>query len=263
MWYGLISPLEWQITSAVAGMWPIVGRNASERKRRLLAVAFCRRIAHLMTEERCQRLLDEAERQGLFDGDKPLGSASSLLDAIELASRYDEGPNQDDDHELREVTDRLRDVGHNYYACYVDGRGPFNYDLIATTEAAGALHSVAGDYQSVRVAARQASYAIAIFNNGTDTEPGDPAEESVQCDLIRDVVQHPDLAATIAPAWKTETVVSLARGIYDQRAFDRMPILADALEEAGCDDSTILHHCRADSLHVRGCWVVDQVLGYE
>jgi hypothetical protein len=57
--------------------------------------------------------------------------------------------------------------------------------------------------------------------------------------------------------------VSLATGIYDERAFDRLPILADALEEAGCDNADVLAHCRGDGPHARGCWVVDGVLGRE
>lgn len=65
----------------------------------------------------------------------------------------------------------------------------------------------------------------------------------------------------IAPSWLTSDVQLLARGIYEHKAFDRMPILADALEEAGCDNADILAHCRGDGPHVRGCWVVDLVLG--
>lgn len=57
-------------------------------------------------------------------------------------------------------------------------------------------------------------------------------------------------------AWLTPTVTSLVRGINAENALDRLPILADALEEAGCDDAAILNHCRGESEHVRGCWVV-------
>jgi hypothetical protein len=62
------------------------------------------------------------------------------------------------------------------------------------------------------------------------------------------------------PCWRSETAVSLASAIYAERAFDRLPILADALEEAGCDHPDILAHCRGDGPHARGCWVVDLVL---
>jgi hypothetical protein len=65
------------------------------------------------------------------------------------------------------------------------------------------------------------------------------------------------------PAWRTADVVALAQGIYDERAFDRMPILADALQDAGCTNEDVLNHCRdSNTPHARGCWVVDLVLGF-
>jgi len=79
--------------------------------------------------------------------------------------------------------------------------------------------------------------------------------------LLRDIFDNPFRPITVDPAWQTETVVALANSIYTDRAFDRMPILADALEEAGCDHADVLAHCRGDGPHVRGCWVVDLVLG--
>jgi hypothetical protein len=63
------------------------------------------------------------------------------------------------------------------------------------------------------------------------------------------------------PRWKTADVTGLARGIYEERAFDRVPLLADALMDAGCGDEQVLEHCRSGGPHVRGCWVVDLVLG--
>jgi hypothetical protein len=81
------------------------------------------------------------------------------------------------------------------------------------------------------------------------------------CGLARDVVGNPFRPVALNPSWLTETVVALATGVYTGRAFDRMPILADALEEAGCDNADVLNHCRGEGPHVRGCWVVDLVLG--
>ena len=88
------------------------------------------------------------------------------------------------------------------------------------------------------------------------------AEVAAQVELIHEVCG--DLAHPVAfdPAWRTSDVLALAQGIYDDRAFDRMPILADALQDAGCADDDVLNHCRgANAAHVRGCWVVDSVLG--
>ena len=81
--------------------------------------------------------------------------------------------------------------------------------------------------------------------------------------IIRDLFGNPFRAATAEPVWLTSTVVSLAQAIYPDWAFDRLPILADALEDAGCDNADILAHCRDDGPHVRGCWAVDLILGKE
>jgi hypothetical protein len=72
---------------------------------------------------------------------------------------------------------------------------------------------------------------------------------------------NPFRPTVFEPEWISSTVAALARGIYREHAFERLPILADALQDAGCDDSAILRHCRLHLDHVRGCWVIDQILG--
>jgi hypothetical protein len=80
--------------------------------------------------------------------------------------------------------------------------------------------------------------------------------------LLREVFGNPFRPVSFNPAWRTDTAVSLARGMYDSRNFGAMPILADALQDVGCEDEQILNHCRdATAPHVRGCWVCDLVLG--
>jgi hypothetical protein len=79
--------------------------------------------------------------------------------------------------------------------------------------------------------------------------------------LFRDIFGNPFRPVAFDPSWRTEAVVALARGMYESRDFAPMPVLADALEDAGCADADILAHCRGDGPHVRGCWVVDLVLG--
>lgn len=64
----------------------------------------------------------------------------------------------------------------------------------------------------------------------------------------------------LQPAWRSPTVVSFASAIHADRAFDRLPILADALEEAGCDHPDLLAHCRRASPHADYCWLVDLLL---
>lgn len=84
--------------------------------------------------------------------------------------------------------------------------------------------------------------------------------KATECGLIRCVFGNPYRSTTFDPKWLTPTVVALAGGIYAERAFDRMPILADALEEAGCNEMEILRHCRGTDPHARGCWVIDALL---
>jgi hypothetical protein len=86
-------------------------------------------------------------------------------------------------------------------------------------------------------------------------------EHREQASLLREIFGNPFRPVRVDSAWLTPTVVGLARMIYDDRAFDRVPQLADALEGAGCHDTAILGHCRLPGPHVRGCWVVDAILG--
>jgi hypothetical protein len=84
--------------------------------------------------------------------------------------------------------------------------------------------------------------------------------KAVECGLIRCIFGNPHRPTAFAPKWLTPKVVALAGGIDAERAFDRMPVLADALEEAGCAEAEILQHCRGTDPHARGCWVVDPLL---
>jgi hypothetical protein len=98
-----------------------------------------------------------------------------------------------------------------------------------------------------------------VVPNPWDNDPG--------CVLLRDMVGPlPFRPVTIDPkwlSWNYGTIPAIARRIYDERAFHDLPILADALEDAGCTDQGILSHCRGDGPHARGCWVVDLILGRE
>ena len=78
--------------------------------------------------------------------------------------------------------------------------------------------------------------------------------------VLREIVGNPFRPVPFDPRWRTSDTVGLAQAIYDDRAFERMPILADALMDAGCEDEQIIGHCRGEGPHVRGCWVVDLIL---
>jgi hypothetical protein len=86
----------------------------------------------------------------------------------------------------------------------------------------------------------------------------------MQLRLFRCIVGNPFRPVSVQKVWRTwngGTAVKIARAIYDERAFDLLTVLADALEDAGCNDADILRHCREPGEHVRGCWVVDLLLG--
>ena len=82
--------------------------------------------------------------------------------------------------------------------------------------------------------------------------------------LLQDLFGNPFRPPTVEPSWlhwNDGTAVKLAQAIYEERAFGRLPVLADALEDAGCDNADILNHLRGPGPHVRGCWAVDLLLG--
>lgn len=103
----------------------------------------------------------------------------------------------------------------------------------------------------------------AVWQAARGSRPGSPAHNAltIVANDIRDVFGNPFRPVAFDPRWRTESAVSLASAIYAERAFDQLPILADALEEAGCHHADVLAHCRGPGPHVRGCWVIDLVLG--
>jgi hypothetical protein len=88
-------------------------------------------------------------------------------------------------------------------------------------------------------------------------------ERSARAHLLRDIFGNPFRPSAFDPSWRTPQVVALGQEIYDNRAFDCLPELADALAKAGCENADILAHCRGPGPHVRGCWVTDLILGKE
>ncbi len=110
----------------------------------------------------------------------------------------------------------------------------------------GAMYTAGAVASATKPARRQAARA---------------AESLAQVEVLCDIFGNPFRPVTGEPAWLTSDVLALANGIYEERAFDRMPILADALQDAGCTNEVVLNHCRdASQPHARGCWVVDLLL---
>jgi hypothetical protein len=153
---------------------------------------------------------------------------------------------------------------------------PGNSEIVRRIEA---FAEGEGSAQSVR----RSLYARAPFSNwrrlliasakalednawGAAVRLSSSVTESVACELLREVIGNPFDQATINPewlAWNGGQIVTLAQTIYDEERWQDMPVLADAVEEAGCTDERILAHCRQSDEHVRGCWLVDLLLGKE
>lgn len=107
-------------------------------------------------------------------------------------------------------------------------------------------------WSTTRNAGSAAMYPLWVFTSNQ--------KKKLQLELLRDIFGNPFRIPKIDSAWLTPRVEQLARGIYEKRRFKRLPELADALEEAGCEHDQILDHCRHPGPHVRGCWVVDLLL---
>jgi hypothetical protein len=201
-------------------------RKGSNRKWRLFAVACCRRVEHLLSDKRFRRAIEVAEKHA--DG---AVADSTLLKAFRAADK---------------AFDRLAETpGLKATSPLRCAAAAVNWCAISTNGKVAELGCHA---------AFQARHAT--------KKPH--AEAYEQAYLLQDVLGGKKPAVKLDPEWRTSTVVALARGIYAERAFDRMPILADALQDAGCENKRILSHCRnARQVHVRGCWVVDLILGKE
>ena len=97
------------------------------------------------------------------------------------------------------------------------------------------------------------------FTDARGTTP--EQERKVQAELVRCLFGNPFRPVEFRAGWRSEAAARLATAIHADRAFDRLPVLADALEEAGCDAVGLLAHCRHGQSHARGCRTVDAALG--
>jgi hypothetical protein len=225
-----MSEAEWLACKDPRAMLEFLRRKASDRKLRLFAVACCRRIWHVMSDERIRAAVEVAER--FADGQ---ANAEELKNVTRAADKVDELASPPA-------------LSTAACAAYYLGGKERSWCSDVTHCAAYAAASSHADWK------RQPSDYDATLNR----------ERTAQAGLLRCVFgPYPSRPVTINPAWRTANVSALAQTIYDERAFDRLPILADALEDAGCDNADILNHCRQPGEHCRGCWVVDLVLDKE
>jgi hypothetical protein len=201
--------------------------KVSERKLRLFVCGCCYRLTELWD------ILGEDE-----------------LVAVEFANLYADG--RATREELKLVRDDL-----SYIDDYYGGSEEIRFHALDCVTAIPL-----GDVNGL------ANRIVEYFENDhhwteAELEAEQHAERVLQCEILRDLFGSPFRPVGVESSWLTwhdGTVPRLAQATYDERAFDRLPVLADTLEEAGCVSVEILAHCRGPGPHVRGCWVVDAIL---
>jgi hypothetical protein len=220
---------QWRNCTSPEAMLNHLTKQASPRKLRLYAIGCCWRIWSLLTDDRCRYAINKAR-------DFVDGRATPV--ELEAAMRM-----------VAAVAHVWGDIG---------------------SPAARASHALGGAaWAATKASAWEAAWDAAYdarmvardFIPNTDWEK----ERAWQATLLHDLFGNPFRPLRIDPEWLLRNdgaAVQLARVIYDEDRFGDLPILADALEEAGCARADVLEHCRSGTPHYRGCWVVDAVLGY-
>jgi hypothetical protein len=218
---------QWRSCTSPEAILNYLTDKASPRKLRLYAIGCCRRIWHLLTDERCRH-------------------------AVEMAQRFVDGRASEAD--LFAAGQAVASVAH------VWGE-PGSPASRSTSALGGAAWSAARmpAWYAAWDAAWDARMVARDYVPGTDWEK----ERAWQATLLLDLFGNPFRPVRIDPSWLIQhdgAVHKLAQVIYDEDRFGDLPILADALEEAGCTSTELLEHCRARQPHYRGCWAVDAVL---
>lgn len=196
--------------------------KVSERKLRLFATGCCRNVWNFITEADARQAVEVGEQ--FADGQattKQMDSAKkkALAAYKKMAASMRSVPDQ---RRFRLAEQRSIAIGSTVSVCEKNAESAAFRTKLALVEGR----------------ARQADK---------------DREEAHQCRLLREIIGNPFRKARMKKPWSTPTVLTLALSIYDERAFDRLPILADALEEAGCDNADILTHCRSEGPHAKGC----------
>jgi hypothetical protein len=207
-------------------------RGVSGRKHRLFACACCHRIWHLLADRRSRDAVQVAER-----------AADGAASREELSAAY------------HAACDAARDVGGP----------PWDRRNLAGHHAArAAAEALSHGTQAVWYVSTEATKAVRAATEVGIRDVVGP-ERAQQAGLLRDIFGPlPFRKVTLSPSllrWHDCTVVKLAQAIYESRSFGDLPILADALEDAGCDNEAVLTHCREQGgVHVPGCWLLDLLL---
>ena len=241
---------EWLTCTDPQLMLEYMRHRVSERKLRLFACGCCRRIWYLLDDARSQRAVQLAER---FADDE------CSVQELDQAWRNSWEPQR--------IADRFRvrsaalaaSAASTWYDDPADLWQYFEIRLACTAE------QFEEDMQTARTKAQQAASWTAAWSVLTPAAAAAATKSARnnQAELLRDVLGNPFNSVLVNPFWVNHnggTVHKLAQMIYHDRCFEDLPILADALEDAGCDRAHILEHCRSEEPHVRGCWVIDLLL---
>jgi hypothetical protein len=164
-----------------------------------------------------------------------------LQDSVELAERFVD----------RTVTAKELAAARPRYSPHWNGAGHAAY------------RAACSNGEIIKLAQSSIPQFAARENRIKHIEAAERETWKAQVRLLRDIFGNPFCTIAFSPGWRTDTALTLARQMYDSRDFSALPILADALQDAGCDNADILDHCRGPGPHVRGCWCVDLVLGKE
>jgi hypothetical protein len=234
---------EWLRCADVKKMITFFNKRGSGRKWRLLALACCMTLANSL-DEKCLIALDVLERY--VDG---LADHSELLEAHrtidETAQRF-----------------AFYEMANPLMAVYNATRVVANPLLLREDHAGSADRALDDVRQAVAYAEAadlddELSEALSQRFRNEQWKRRVEQESKAQCVILRDIFGNPFRPVAIDRRWLTSNVVDLSNAIYEGRTFNHLPILADALMDAGCDNDEILSHCRSEGPHVRGCWVVD------
>lgn len=243
-----------------------------DRKLRLAAVSLCRCVAHLLPGVFWRAPVAELERWA--DGAATAAAVERRREELGLARWIRVGdvertaralrprPAPGFLHAVYHAMEAVR--GFDVRSRSLDYSLPLSHALWAATFEAGA------PVPRVNVGAWPASDRPPLFFSRFGRVPARARNAGTErmaaglCWRIRDVFGNPCRPVAFDPAWRTRDALLLARQMSAAQEFSAMPILADALQDAGCDSEAILDHCRdTTAVHVRGCWVVDLVLGRE
>ncbi len=248
---------EWQECIDPWRMLSYLGDQASARKKRLFACACVRRVRPLLRDKRLRQALRLAER--FADGQ---ATPRQIQHALLLVSLLRE--------ELEEREKRKggwKALCQRAAAQAVEGLLPVQGPRLEQPRDVRDAPDVVTATRLARTAARAAEAQREQRRGMVSPAPPESPRRLRSLDavdLLREIFGNPFRPAFIDPRWLTHNenaVARLARSIYDGRHFHDMPLLADALGEAGCDHAAILAHCRTPAKHVRGCWVIDALLG--